>query len=65
MTTTEPAITVSDHALLNEPLDSLMTRAALVRDAAFGTRITYSPKVFIPLTLLCNDWQRLLADGMN
>ena len=25
------------------------------RDAAHGTRITYSPKVFIPLTMLCRD----------
>ncbi len=33
----------------------LMKRAAAVRDAAFGTRVTYSPKVFIPLTRLCNS----------
>ena len=26
-----------------------------IRDASFGTRITYSPKVFIPLTKLCRD----------
>ncbi|MGH9113604.1 MAG: 7,8-didemethyl-8-hydroxy-5-deazariboflavin synthase CofG, partial [Acidimicrobiales bacterium] len=26
-----------------------------VRDAATGTRVTYSPKVFIPLTMLCRD----------
>ncbi len=26
-----------------------------VRDARFGTRITFSPKVFIPLTMLCRD----------
>ena len=25
------------------------------RDAAHGTRVTYSPKVFIPLTMLCRD----------
>ena len=37
------------------PLDELMTRARSVRDAAFGTRVTYSPKVFIPLTMLCRD----------
>ena len=29
--------------------------ARSIRDAAFGTRITYSPKVFIPLTKLCRD----------
>jgi len=33
----------------------LTARAAAVRDAAHGTRITYSPKVFIPLTRLCRD----------
>ncbi len=26
-----------------------------MRDLAFGTRITFSPKVFIPLTMLCQD----------
>src|SRR5436190_8927430 len=40
---------------LDLPLDELLHRAAAVRDAAFGTRITYSPKVFIPLTMLCRD----------
>ncbi len=41
--------------LLNLPLSELMSRAAAIRDGAFGTRITYSPKVFIPLTRLCNS----------
>ncbi len=36
-------------------LTELMARAAAVRDAKWGTRITYSPKVFIPLTMLCRD----------
>jgi FO synthase len=36
-------------------LTELLARAGAVRDAAFGTRITYSPKVFIPLTMLCRD----------
>lgn len=36
------------------PLDELMARARSVRDAA-GSRVTYSPKVFIPLTKLCRD----------
>ncbi|NLA34290.1 MAG: 7,8-didemethyl-8-hydroxy-5-deazariboflavin synthase CofG, partial [Actinobacteria bacterium] len=36
-------------------LDELLKRAASVRDERFGTRITYSPKVFIPLTMLCQD----------
>ena len=42
-------------ALLDLPLDELLTRARGVRDARTGTRITYSPKVFIPLTMLCRD----------
>jgi FO synthase len=35
--------------------EGLLRRAAAVRDGAFGTRVTYSPKVFIPLTMLCRD----------
>jgi FO synthase len=41
--------------LLGLPLDDLVRRARAVRDAATGTRVTYSPKVFIPLTMLCRD----------
>ena len=33
----------------------LLARAASRRDELFGNRITYSPKVFIPLTMLCRD----------
>ncbi len=33
----------------------LLRRAREIRDAAFGTRVTFSPKVFIPLTMLCRD----------
>ncbi|MGH3787940.1 MAG: 5-amino-6-(D-ribitylamino)uracil--L-tyrosine 4-hydroxyphenyl transferase CofH [Pseudonocardiaceae bacterium] len=33
----------------------LLARARGVRDAAHGTRVTYSPKVFVPLTMLCRD----------
>ncbi len=43
------------HDLLDLPLAELTARAAKVRDAAYGTRVTYSPKVFIPLTMLCQD----------
>ena len=42
-------------ALANMPLIDLLSQAAAVRDQAFGQRITYSPKVFIPLTMLCRD----------
>ncbi|MEX1218512.1 MAG: 5-amino-6-(D-ribitylamino)uracil--L-tyrosine 4-hydroxyphenyl transferase CofH [Acidimicrobiales bacterium] len=32
-----------------------MAEARSIRDLAFGVRVTYSPKVFIPLTMLCRD----------
>ncbi|MGH3991500.1 MAG: 7,8-didemethyl-8-hydroxy-5-deazariboflavin synthase CofG, partial [Pseudonocardiaceae bacterium] len=33
----------------------LLAMARAVRDARYGTRVTYSPKVFLPLTMLCRD----------
>ncbi|WP_200305350.1 5-amino-6-(D-ribitylamino)uracil--L-tyrosine 4-hydroxyphenyl transferase CofH [Paracraurococcus ruber] len=36
-------------------LDALMQRAAALRDAAHGRMLSYSRKVFIPLTKLCRD----------
>ena len=41
--------------LLDVPLPELMARARQIRDSAHGTRVTFSPKVFIPLTMLCRD----------
>ena len=41
--------------LLSAPLADLLAEAGAVRDAAHGTRVTWSPKVFIPLTMLCRD----------
>src|ERR1700724_3451214 len=46
---------VSRGDLLETPLAELMASAAACRDARFGTRVTYSPKVFVPLTMLCRD----------
>ena len=43
------------QAIAALPLEERMRRAQQVRDARTGTRITYSPKVFIPLTMLCGD----------
>ncbi len=37
------------------PLAALMARAAEMRDAAHGRNVSYSRKVFIPLTKLCRD----------
>ncbi len=45
----------TDADLLGAPLDDLLAQARSVRDAAHGRRVTYSPKVFIPLTMLCRD----------
>lgn len=41
--------------LIDTPLDQLMARARKIRDQHHRTRITFSPKVFIPLTMLCRD----------
>src|SRR5215468_7234913 len=37
------------------PLDELVAEAAALRDSAHGRLISYSRKVFIPLTKLCRD----------
>src|SRR6266404_3928728 len=41
--------------LLAAPLPELMAEARRLREAARGGLVTYSPKVFIPLTKLCRD----------
>ncbi len=41
--------------LLGAALPDLLAEGAAVRDRAHGRRITWSPKVFIPLTRLCRD----------
>ena len=46
---------MSPRASWDLPLTELMARARAVRDQHHGTRITFSPKVFIPLTMLCRD----------
>src|SRR6266487_2158195 len=46
-----PTITVTPET----PLDELLAEARRIRDRRFGARVTYSPKVFIPLTMLCRD----------
>lgn len=39
-----------------DELDALMAAAAELRNRVKGTRVTYSKKVFIPLTNLCRDY---------
>jgi FO synthase len=46
---------VDRHDLLVAPLGDLQAEARAVRHRAHGNRVTYSPKVFIPLTHLCRD----------
>src|SRR6267142_4981941 len=41
--------------LLTRPLDELCAEARALRDEGHGRLVTYSPKVFIPLTKLCRD----------
>ena len=47
--------TVDPATLVDAPLGDLMAEAARLRDSAHGARLTFSPKVFIPLTMLCRD----------
>ncbi|MCC6304888.1 MAG: 5-amino-6-(D-ribitylamino)uracil--L-tyrosine 4-hydroxyphenyl transferase CofH [Rhodobacteraceae bacterium] len=42
-------------ALLDQPPEALMARAAALRDLGHGRRVSHSRKVFIPLTQLCRD----------
>ncbi|MEX0284907.1 MAG: 7,8-didemethyl-8-hydroxy-5-deazariboflavin synthase CofG, partial [Paracoccaceae bacterium] len=44
---------LSELARISTP--DLMAQAADVRDAAWGRRVTYSRKVFVPLTNMCRD----------
>jgi FO synthase len=48
-------IPAAARELVATPLDELMRAAARVRDDAFGDHVTFSPKVFVPLTMLCRD----------
>jgi FO synthase len=41
--------------LLERPLEDLCAEARELRDEGHGRLVTYSPKVFIPLTKLCRD----------
>src|SRR6478672_7079921 len=41
--------------LLGASLDELCAEARALRERGHGRLVTYSPKVFIPLTTLCRD----------
>jgi FO synthase len=46
---------VDVRALLDAPLDELCAEARRRREQGHGVLVTYSPKVFVPLTTLCRD----------
>ncbi len=48
-------MTVDPRDLLHASTDELVRTAGAARDAGHGTRMTFSPKVFVPLTMLCRD----------
>src|SRR5487761_1660174 len=50
-----PHIAVDPAALVDRPLPDLLAEAARLRDHGTGQLVTFSPKVFIPLTKLCRD----------
>src|ERR671932_1144286 len=41
--------------MLDASLDELCAEARRLREAGHGVVVTYSPKVFVPLTTLCRD----------
>ena len=50
-----PLSEVGRDELVGLDVTTLQAAARAVRDAAHGNRVTFSPKVFIPLTMLCRD----------
>jgi FO synthase len=53
--TRSPSYGDESDALLDRPLPELVKRAILLRDAGHPELVTYSRKVFLPLTQLCRD----------
>ncbi|NRB05440.1 MAG: 7,8-didemethyl-8-hydroxy-5-deazariboflavin synthase CofG [Rhodobacteraceae bacterium] len=48
-------IDLSADDLSRAPLSDVMAQAAALRDAQWGRRVSYSRKVFVPLTNMCRD----------
>jgi FO synthase len=55
ITVATSAAPAAAHRDLGRDVVEAMERARAIRDRHHGSRITYSPKVFIPLTMLCRD----------
>src|SRR6056300_225423 len=47
--------TIEEYLFGDRPTSELSSQAFDVKTSNFGEKITYSPKVFIPLTTLCQD----------
>jgi FO synthase len=54
-TVASSAVAVRSEDLLEAGLPDLLREAARLRSEGFGGLVTFSPKVFIPLTKLCRD----------
>jgi len=54
-TSDSPQPSAQYRHLIETPLGHITAQARAVRDRISGTRMTFSPKVFIPLTMLCRD----------
>ena len=52
---TLPVTGTDPTSLIDEPLETLIARASQLRDEGHGDLVTYSRKVFLPLTHLCRD----------
>ena len=50
-----PVAEVRERGVVVHDTDDVAARARILRDQHYGVRITYSPKVFIPVTQLCRD----------
>ena len=48
-------MSLDPRSLAEAALDDLMAEARRLRAHGTGTLVTYSPKVFVPLTTLCRD----------
>jgi FO synthase len=53
--TSHPETNAWLHRLVDQPLDGLLAEARQLREQGHGRTISYSRKVFIPLTRLCRD----------
>jgi FO synthase len=53
--TAAPDLSVAPRDVLAAPLEELLAEARDLRAQGRGVLVTYSPKVFIPLTKLCRD----------